>query len=167
MSADERYKADQIDRFRRLYRGKQGGIFTNSTRQKLFTKKGISGRGRTKNTFWYRQRENVRTALVDLQLFIELSGKSDIDQVITKDSLKPIIGSLLLGVAVFNESPDKNKAEVAEMLIRLGFDYFEQKAGENITLSHQRTVNEATDLSYYLLQKIKGERYAQPTVGLS
>jgi hypothetical protein len=155
-----------IDKFSGLYVRTQGGIFTQKTRDKILTNEGISGRGIAKNQFWYRQRENVKTALIDLQLFVELSHKNDIDQVATKDSLEPIIGSLLLGVAVFNEPPDQNRAEIADMLIRQGFSYLQQKAGENITISHQRTIDEALDLSNYLLQKIKREPYSLPSVGL-
>lgn len=159
MDATERFKQEQIDKFRGLYKGKQGGIFTHKTREKILTGKGISGRGVKKNQFWYHQRENAKSALIDLQLFIELSEKSDVDQVMTKESLEPIIGSLLLGLAVFNEPPDKNRAEIADMLIRQGFSYLEQKAGNHITKSHDRTIMEALDLSNYLLNAIDGTPY--------
>ena len=150
-----------IDKFSRLYRTKQGGIFTQTTRDKILTRKGISGKGMPKNQFWYRQRENVKTALIDLQLFVEASEKSDVDQIVTKESLEPIIGAFLLGEAVISDPPDKNRAETADMLIRLGFSYLEQKIGQSLTLSHERTMKEALDLSKYLLETIKGERYSR------
>jgi hypothetical protein len=166
MAITNDFRKQLIDKFSRLYLGTQGGIFQKRTREKILTGKNVSGRGIKKNQFWYRQRENVRTALIDINLFVELSDKNDIDQVVKKESLEPIIGSLLLGVAVFNEPPDQNRAEIADMLIQQGFSYLQQKAGENITISHQRTIDEALDLSSYLLQKIKGERYSQPSIGL-
>jgi hypothetical protein len=166
MDIKDDFRKQLIDKFSRLYRGTQGGIFTKKTREKILTGKRISGRGIAKNQFWYRQRENVKTALIDLQLFVELTDKKDIDQVVTKESLEPIIGSLLLGVAVFNIPPDRNRAEIADMLIRLGFDYLEMKAGDHVNLSNRRTMREAVDLSAYLLQSIKGERYSRPGVGL-
>jgi len=156
MSDIERFEKEQIDKFKRLYHGRQGGIFTQKTRDRILTKKGISGRGRAKNQFWYRQRENVKTALIDILLFIELSDKKDVDQVLTKESLEPIIRALLFGGAVFNKTSDKNRAKIADILIRQGFRYLEGKAGSHITKSHDRTITEALDLSNYLVGAIEG-----------
>jgi hypothetical protein len=143
-----------IDNFRRLYLGTQGGIFTQRTRERIMTNEGLSGRGITRNQFWYRQRENVKTALIDLQLFTEFSDKTNIDQVLTKDSLEPIITSLLRVPA--EVEPDPNLAEIAEMLIHWAFEYLQEKSVQNITLSHRRTIEEAEDLSRYLRRTITG-----------
>ena len=95
-----------------------------------------------------RKREDC---LIDLQLFVEASEKRDIDPVVTKESLEPLISAFLLGEAVVNDPPDENKAETADMLIRLGFSYLEQKAGQSLTLSHERTMKEALDRADYTL----------------
>jgi hypothetical protein len=99
-------------------------------------------------------------------LFIETADKDQVDQVLTTESLEPVIGSLLLGVAVFNIPSDKNRAEIADMFIRQGFDYLGTKAGDNVNLSNKRTIREAVDLSNFLLQSIRGERYSRPSIGL-
>jgi hypothetical protein len=52
------------------------------------------------------------------------------------------------------------------MLILLGFRYLKEKTKSGITLSHERTISEAVDLSDYLIHTIKGERYYTPSSGM-
>jgi hypothetical protein len=56
--------------------------------------------------------------------------------------------------------PD-GRAEIADMLIRIGFWYLELMVGNSLTLSHQRTMKEVVDFSKFLLQTIGGEPYVR------
>ena len=152
--SDERRKV-LVDNFRRLYLGTQGGIFTQKTRERIMTNEGLSGRGITRNQFWYRQRENVKTALIDLQLFVELADKENVDKVMTREALEPIVTGLLWGRSLSQLIVDKNSAEIAYMFIRWGLEHLRAKAGKGITLSHERTINEALDLAEFLLRTIR------------
>jgi hypothetical protein len=162
MTQDQRRKGDLIDSFRQQYKGTQGGIFSQVTREKILTGEGISGKGRPKNQFWYHQRENVKTALLDLCLFVEFAGDDNVDKVVTKEALKRLVGALLrdtvfpYSTQLHHKSPYDLKikrAEIADLFIRSGFDYFEF-VGSDMTLSHKRTMDEAIDLSNYLLRKL-------------
>jgi len=137
-----------------------GGIFTAKTRKRLSGILGLSGRDRTINDFWNDVRKGVRNALVDLELFIEIADKDQVNQVLTKESLEPIVTGLIW--ALTEPKPDPNRAEIADMFIRWGFNYWRQEGRKNITLAHERTINEAIDLSDYLLKTSKGDFYSAP-----
>jgi hypothetical protein len=156
MTNNKRIPEGKIDIYRKLYEHTQGGIFRKTTREKLLTKQGISGRGQPVNTFWYRQRENVKTALLDLELFIESADKDQVNQVLTRQTLRPILSRLFSRPSV--AEPDTIRSDIADLFIQESFDYLKGQI-ERMTLSHDRTVNEATDLSSYFLQIIsKGEK---------
>ena len=124
---EEQCKRDwQINKFRKLYRNTQGGIFTQKTRKKILTKEGISGRGQTKNTFWYRQRENVKTSLIDLQLFLEQAGENNVKQVFSEETLKPVVEALLFKPIIDQSEAELKRAEIAKLFIRVGFEYLKQ-----------------------------------------
>lgn len=157
MNADEHLRDRMIDEFRTSYEKTQGGIFTQITRERILTKKGISGRGRTRDQFWYRHRENVKTALIDLQLFIEFAGRNNVNQVVTQEALEPIVKALLWHPILDQEPPDRNRAEIANLFIKVGFEYLRKKKGYHVTLSHGRTIEEALNLSGYLVEQFKSE----------
>lgn len=153
MDDSQREKEWRIHNFERLYRNTQGGIFTKKTREKILTKKGISGRGQTINTFWYRQRESIKTALIDLQLFVEEAGESNVKQVINEETLKPLVDSLLS--FSYLSLPELRKAQIARLFIKVGFKYLSSIYHNDLTKSHQNTISEATDLSDYLAEHLK------------
>ncbi len=154
-----------IDIYDKIYEHTQGGIFRNATREKLLGKRKFSGRGQPANTFWYRQRENVKTALIDLQLFIEVADEKNVDQVITIETLEPILYALLYSVRARDLlNPIQNRAEIANLFIQWGFIHLKEVT-RNITLSHQRTIDEALDVSNFLTDSLKPEknrRYSAP-----
>ena len=143
-----------LNNFKRLYQNTQGGMFTKKTRQKILTKEGISGRGQTINMFWYRQRENVRTSLIDLQLFVEEAEENNVKQVIDEESLKPLVDALL-GRLCLSWQEKLRKAEIARLFINTGFMYLSSIHRNNLTLSHLNTISEATDLANYLVEQLK------------
>jgi hypothetical protein len=132
----------------------RGGIFTTKARKRLMGIIGKTGRGRTKNKFWYNIRTYVRQALLDIQLFIIVADKNNLNQVLTKETVEAIIRKLLWDTANLSD-PDLNKAEIAQSIIEWGFNYLRQTM--TITLSHKRTIEEAIDLSKYLVEQVKPE----------
>lgn len=160
MNSKEGKQKRIIDRFKRHVATAGSGLFTRSTRMKLLGKKRIwDGKGdeATRNTFWYRTRNQVKTALKDLQLFIESADKSNVNQVVTAEALKPIVDALLYHPILDEEVPIRKRAEIAELFIKAGFEYLRVKSGNHLTLSHDRTIKEALDLSSYLVRGFREE----------
>lgn len=155
MSYTEQFKQYLLAKFKPFIARAGGGIFTRITRERLLGIRVESGRDRTKNDFWYDVRNKVKNALVDLELFIQTASKSQVVRVITKETFEPVVEALLRDTFYQNPKPDANKAEIACMLIQQSFDYLKANAGKSITLSHERSINEAIDLSRYLCQTIE------------
>ncbi len=163
MRAIEHHGKNEIDDIRKLYGGTQGGIFRQSTREKMAAKEDIWRAREAKSTFWYRQRENVKTTLLDLKLFVEVAGKKNVNLVITRESLRPIIEALLWRPIVSHAEPDVNLAEISQLLIEVGFNYLHgmfQDAERDIPLSSKRTLEEAIDLSTHLVAECKSLKEA-------
>lgn len=139
---------------------------TKKTREKILLKEGISGRGQSVNTFWYRQRESVKTALIDIQLFIEEAGENNLEEIINAESLKPLVDALLK--FPYSTQPEVRKAEIARLFILAGFSYLSLSHYNNLTVSHQNTIGEATDLADYLTEQLKpkDERRYPKTIGI-
>jgi hypothetical protein len=106
------------------YEGR-GGIFVKKRRQQLLGLLAKSGgRGSKKEgdrktvaNFDYDVRETVKTALLDLQLFIETSKDKDVDQVMNHKALREVVSQLLT-----HETPERYK--VAQMFAEEGLKYF-------------------------------------------
>lgn len=163
MSERERTRQTLIAHFSPFVNRRNAGIFTRKTRQKLLGLMSMSGKGLAKNEFWYNVRNSVKGSLTDLELFVETAEKSQLDQVLTRKSLEPVIAALFQGFTAYSETqPDPNRADIADMLILWGFRYWKDKTGSGLTLSHERTLEEAVDLSDYLLQSVKGQPYGRP-----
>jgi len=162
MTDNEDKRKRIIDRFKRHVATAGSGIFTRSTREKLLgTKRMWGGRGqeggrdekvmkRTVNTFWYRTRNQVRTALTDLQFFIESADKSNVNQVVTAETLSPIVYGLLDLPIKQKKIPDRVRSEIARLFIEAGFRYLSGTNVDYMTLSHKRTLGEALDLATLL-----------------
>lgn len=93
-------------------------------------------------------RARVKRALLDLELFIICAEQANREQVINDETTKPILQALL------DSSQDtefnKIKAEIAYNMVYLGFSYLRDIEYEDLTLSHERTIEEAIDLADYL-----------------
>jgi hypothetical protein len=131
--------------------------------------------------FWYLRREDVKTALVDLRLFVKVAGRHNVNQVITRETLEPILDALLClwypvvkreTPVVENDEPmlekakpDLIRAEIARLLIDEGLGYLCGMKGDHVRLSNQRTIEELTDMINYLVETFKPEkerRYYKP-----
>ena len=158
MSHDEHSVKKKIVDLRLFYKGTQGGIFRQKTREKMVTKKGISKKGLRKDQFWYKQRENVKTTLLDLHLFIKEAGERSVNMVVTAKALRPVVVTLLHkgDVRVHGKMPDVNIAEIAHLFIQEGFRCLAED-NKYVTKSHARTIEEALDLSTFLVETFKPE----------
>lgn len=153
-----------IAKYRRFVATAGGGIFNRKvTRERLLGIRSLSGRDRTKNDFWYDVRNRVRTALKDLEFFIDAADAEQRDQVLTRESVEPLFNALFYFHPKFPEKePNATKAEIAYTLIQEGFRYLEGMTKDKITLSNERTIKEALDVSDFLLSTIKGTEYSRP-----
>ena len=145
----KRNKEELIAKFRQCLEARQKGVFTNKTRGRLLGIPDLPGRPKTRYDFWYDVRNKVRTALIDLQIFLEAADKQQVNQVVTKDTLKPFVKDILS----FYGGPDLTRAEIAGLFIRTGFDYLRSMWEGDLTLSHRRTIEEALDLSDNLVER--------------
>ena len=146
-----------------------GGIFGVKTRARLLGIEGLSGRNRTKDDFWHDQRESVKMALIDLDLFIEAADDNSVNQVITRETLEPIVNELLWGPVFIPPPPDRAKlylerARIADLFIKWGFEYLSSMNSDMMSLSHKRTMEDAIDLSRLLLETFKTEWPYYPEV---
>lgn len=158
VKARAEYKEKKIiPKLRKFAKLAGGGIFTPKSRKMIVGLKSISGRDRTKADFWFDQRKRVENALKDLEIFIELSGEDNIKQVLTSKTLEPIIRALLSRPVWENAKPDLNRAEIARILINISFVYLMAMQKKHITRSHKRTIDDALDLSNYLIQFFRPE----------
>lgn len=148
-------KNEQVKaKFGRFVETAGGGIFTRKTRRRLIGVSGMSGRERTKTDFWYDVRNRVKNGLVDLEVFIECAETDQINSVITWDSLTAIISALLRGYTLGGK-PDLNRAEIAQMLTQKSLEYLREMSAVSLSLTENRTIEEATDLSQHMLYDIK------------
>ena len=69
--------------------------------------------------FFHGLREHVKTALIDLYLFLEMAGINNVNMVMKPESLEPIVIELLWRKETLAK-PDVNRAEIAKLFI-MGF----------------------------------------------
>jgi hypothetical protein len=153
---------DKLRKFNPHVESKMPGIFKTTKRQQLIGRKRIYERKEgederyIKNTFWYRTRNQVRTSLIDLELFIETAGKDNVNQVVTAENLEPIVNALLLHPILDEEKPDRRRAEIARLFISKGFKYLRSKGGTHLGF-YERIVDDALEATDYLVANFKGE----------
>jgi len=151
-----------IDRFKpRSEVERSDGIFTEKTKKQMLRIFRIP-KGVSHAQFWYRRREGVKTALFDLELFLEMAGRKNVNRVLTKETLKPIIDALLFHPILDQEPPDRKRAEIANLLIEAGFDYLRKMSTRistrrSIFPLEQRVIDDAIAVSNYLVEYFESE----------
>lgn len=134
----------------------RGGIFTSKARKRLL---GLSpGRpGWTEETSDFRSDRNrdVKQALVDLAMFIEIADKKDVNKVLNVETLKPGVERLLWWPVVAGNEPDLERAKIAQLFIRAGFDYLTAMTGYEAL--YRRIVDEAHELSDLIVRSFEGD----------
>ena len=159
------------EKMREKYRpfiDRDGGIFTASKRRRLLRySPGRRGYSEEDATFRYDVRRFVKQALVDLELFIEVADKKDMDKVLNSETLRPIVEALLWHPVVEQAEPDLTRAEIAQSFIQAGFDYLSSMKIHEIPSLHQRVISEAIELSHLLVKsfKVGGEGVGESSEG--
>ena len=146
----------RMDEYKRFAeRSGEKGIFTRKTRRRLVGASGLSGRDRTMSDFWYDQRNRVRAALIDLEIFLMVAGPSNVDQVFTFENVKPVISTLL-----WNRGPEPNAAValIAQYLIESGFTYLRRHKSNLVTEIHEQIINHSLDISRLLASNFAPEK---------
>ena len=152
-------KKDKLsDKYRLWLDSVKGGIFTRKARARLIGLERPFGKNQSKNDFWMNRRYDVQSALVDLTIFFEVAGPQNVHQVVTVETMEPVIKSLLHADEIhLDDQPDPRKALIAQFLIEAGFHFLAHYQPHKITISHKRTIDEALDLSRYLTSEFLGE----------
>jgi hypothetical protein len=147
-------------KYRRKFNNRRGGIFRSSSRDRLL---GItkSYGGRYANNilinFTNRITEYVKTALLDLELFVETMEKSKVSKAINAETVSPFLNTYFqIGKRDLTEK-DYVKAEVARLMIQSAFEYL---SWPNIELKpipdyEKKIVDNALDLSNNLAIRMK------------
>lgn len=165
MNTNNQLEKKLVSKYEQLIReAKTGGegTFTTNTRYRLLGVQGRSGRGRKEKDFWFHVRNQVRGALIDLQLFIEVGG-DNVNQVVTEEKLKPMVETLLWHPIVDGKYPDINRAEIARLFVNSGLNYLENVASflKSDTLLHKHGIEEAKNLSDFLVESFEKTCYGQ------
>ena len=138
--------------------GVPGGGFERITRERLLGIKGKTGRGRSEADFWCDVRKRVKAGLIDQELLITVASEKNLSQVLTRETIRPFLEALLIHPISLTRDPkhDSNRAEIAQMLIQMGFDYLTSKP-DLMSLPHSRVVEDAIDLSKQLADSFRPE----------
>ena len=160
---------EKIEQFRRLYAkwgkkrasksarenfARKGGFFRTKRRKQLLGLLGKSGGRYGKNTesdFCYDVREQVKTALIDLLLFIRTADDKDLHQILNKETLQPIVEALFLSHSIQDfPKPDAERAKIALMFIQKGFEYLQKTTTTLATSSQERMIDDAVSIAKQL-----------------
>lgn len=159
MGSDNQRKTlvnDQIkhlsDKCSNLYKGNytESGLFTEARRKTLLElqRNKISGlpepfkNKHDKSQFWHETRNLVKTALIDLQLFIEVSSPKDFDRTLNADTFVPIANALL----ATSEPATPEKAKIAQLFVEIGFQYLSSHNSGFITSHQEQEIKDAIGL---------------------
>jgi len=119
------------------------GLFVEATRNKLLDMKDSSG-GR-QYRFWHKNRKRIKTALIDLQLFLEIANEKNVNQVFNEETLQPFVGALL-----YRYKYNSTKSKIAQLFIEIGFSYLYHANRGVLTPSQRRAIEDASSLSKQL-----------------
>jgi len=125
------------------------GLFTNKVRKQLLTQP--HSRGHSKSMFWYRIRNQVRSALVDLEMFTALANRHNVDQVMTTETVGPIVKTLLYHTF---PDPDRSRALIAELFIAEGFAYLRRNCDVG-TSANEQAIDIALNVANYLATHLR------------
>jgi hypothetical protein len=122
------------------------GLFVEATRNKLLELKDSIGVRQYR--FWHKNRKRVKTALIDLQLFIETASEDDIDKVINRENMYSILNALLQ--RSYPVKPDSTKSKLAQLFIETGFSYLRHVNRDFVSDLQHRSIDDAIQLSKQL-----------------
>jgi len=97
----------------------------------------------------------MKAALPDIQIFIEFASKKDVNKVITRKTLKPIVEALFDNPSLDQAEPDLIRAEIAGLFIQGGFNYLTSMKIQETPSLHTWVILEAIELSRLLVESFK------------
>lgn len=137
------------EKYQKLYQhqnyARKGGFFVTKRRKQLLGIFGKTARDRKKYNFWYDVRETVKTALVDLQLFIETANDADVNIVLNRETFGEIISALL----PYHSEENGLRAKLAQMLAESGLEYLRHQS-KYVTKSQWQIFDDAIEASKQL-----------------
>ena len=144
---------DRVLEKHRLFINNRGGIFTSKMRSRLLElSPGRPGWSESSADFRYDVREYTKQALRDLELFIKVVDKKDLNMVLNLEYLEPIAEALFWHPVREKKDPDPVRATIAHKFISMGFAYLTMKLRVRM-----RIISEALEISHILLDTFKGD----------
>lgn len=143
------------EEFKKLYKNNLtggGGFLRKQKRKQLLglTDKEQCSRVQTTD-FRYRLRKKVKTALIDLQLFIQTANYKDVDKVINLDTLTPLFRAMLFQDSKTNKTKmGTAQAKIAQLMIETGYEYLKTRTSNVITSNQKQMIQDAVALSKQL-----------------
>lgn len=139
---------DNIKERYKPFVNKGGGIFVKDTKKRLLgLSPGRPGWSEDTADYRYNVRSQVKQALIDLALFIEVADEKDVSRIINQKSLEPIARALLWNVP---KKPNASLAKIAHMLIWYGFHYLKTQNPIRLPNALDSQIDAAIDISNYL-----------------
>ena len=134
----------------------EGGIFVSKARKRLMgLSPGRPGWSEDSADFRHDMRTYVKNALKDIELFIEAADKKDVNRVINSESLEPVLSALLRHPVVDRAEPDLERAKIAQLFIRSGFEYLTPVSAPYDQSYEHRMIYDAIRLSRDLVNRFK------------
>ena len=133
------FKIEQIlERYRERGGNALKGLFTAVTRKRLLgeipdKEKEIFGKDvvlkcgnieplKFKGSKRHEDRERVKTALIDLELYTIMCDGYSEKEIFTPKNIEPLVKALLFYPVLDRDKPDLKKAEIAKLFIDYGFE---------------------------------------------
>lgn len=135
-----------------------GGLFDPRARRRLMGLAKPYGGRYAQNSlinFWNRIKEDVANALVDLALFVEAAPIEKIDDVITLDTIKPLLNAYFQLEYFSYAERSIVKAEIAQEVVEAGFKYLLVNQFSNVQDYHSRIIKDALGVSQDLANRMK------------
>ena len=142
------------------------GLFTPTTRKRLFGeipegKKELKSKGDSR----YNLREQVKTALIDLELFFTMCDTFSKNEILAPENIEPLVNSILLQSILDGDKPDLKKAEISKLFITAGFSYLTQMKKKFVTRATKKNIDDALDTTNFLVELFRSpdeNRYVSP-----
>jgi hypothetical protein len=126
------------------------GIFTPITRKRILRKTPLSKRYSSWERFYKEIQEKVKTTLIDLDMFVTLASRKDVDVVLNSTSLVTLVREFF----DTREVASLSRLETAEMLARESLDYLTYVSGDYSKYSAGR-IEEAKELIEHLVNEAR------------
>lgn len=156
---------EQQAKYKKLYnKRKVGGIFVEHTRSQLLGIHLKPKEGKGKSSFWYHIRKQIKNGLIDLELFAEQAEEEDVNGVLTRERVEPIIEAFF---TYSNLKPQNlydiaNKANVAQMLIERSLNYLIEESKPYQRENDKQDIENIIKLSKTLSTFLENESKRSP-----